>query len=207
MYFHHYRTICLLDSVLNIWAGIFFSICPTASPSYAGRQNYPSSSFSIKHFESKTCQVTCRKCCYIKTTKMLQSTFVWQTRILLLSITLISNFVFSAQASESDLHACFSAEKQRHPALSFFNLPCHPNTPNYSISASTYTNHPSNKGVMQMRAMFSEALPALLSCIFYSNAWHIGECKKSILIDSSWNNVIMFHIYKGNETRRFLWDS
>lgn len=58
-----------------------------------------------------------------------------------------------------------------------------------------------------MRTMFSEALPATLSCIFHANAQHIVKCKKSILIDSSWNGTITFQIYKGNETRRFLRDS
>lgn len=74
--------------------------------------------------------------------------------------------------------------------------------------AETYTTFPNLlSGIMQMRTVFSEALPALLSCIFHANVQHIVKCKKSIPIDSSWNGAIAFQIYKGNETGRFLRDT
>lgn len=114
------------------------------------------------------------------------------------------------QASKSDLHARSSAEKQRNQTLFF--LPFSPTPKSLRIMvfqlAERYTTFPKLlSGIMQMRTVFSEALPALLSCVFHANAQHTVKCKKSIPIDSSWDGAIAFQIYKGNETGRLLRDT
>lgn len=142
---------------------------------------------------------------------MFQSIFAWETHIVLQRVPLISKLwsVFSTQASESGLRACSSAENKE--TKHYFSLTS-PDPQSLKIMVFQHADSHTTlsellSGIMQMSTMFSEALPAWLSCIFHANAKHIVKCKKSIRIDSSWNGAIMFQIYKGNETRRFLRDS